>query len=56
MREPKQQETKSIRQSLDEIAKLVQMERDNKTVRTYGYEEKDGYFSASLTPVQKKPE
>jgi len=55
MSEPKQQETKSIRQSLDEIARRVQTERDNKSVRTYGYEEKDGYLSASLTPVQKKP-
>jgi len=46
---------KRIRESLDELARKIRRERDSTVVKTYDYKEKDGYFSVSLTPVEKKP-
>jgi hypothetical protein len=45
---------KSIRDALNEIAARVRQEREDTTVRTYRYKEENGYFSVSLTPVEKK--
>jgi hypothetical protein len=45
---------KPIRESLDELARKVRRERESTVVKVYDYKEKDGYFSVSLTPVEKK--
>ena len=48
-----QARAKPVRGSIDELAQKIRRERESKVIRTYDYKERDGYFSVSLTPVEK---